>query len=159
MSVRRVARKAGRAGTVGALLLIAALGGCESKAYDLTEDLSYDSTIGYDGTFDVYEPKGDSVRSDRPAILAIHGGAWRGGDKAWGSQIAREFCPSGYVVLSINYRASARPNGKWPAQIEDVQKGAAVHSRQRESIQDRPRSHRLAWHVRRRSPGYDVSTS
>lgn len=118
-----MARKAGRAGTVGALLLIAALGGCESKAYDLTEDLSYDSTIGYDGTFDVYEPKGDSVRSDRPAILAIHGGAWRGGDKAWGSQIAREFCPSGYVVLSINYRASARPNGKWPAQIEDVQKG------------------------------------
>lgn len=111
-------------GPVGTLLLLAivAPSGCESKAYDVTEDKSYDSTIGFDGTFDFYEPKGDSARTDRPVILAIHGGAWRGGDKAWGSQIAIEFCPSGYVVFSINYRVSERPNGRWPAQIEDVQK-------------------------------------
>jgi acetyl esterase/lipase len=96
--------------------------GCTSDAYDVTEDLSYDSTIGFDGTFDFYEPRADSSRANRPAILAIHGGAWRGGDKAWGSQVAKEFCPSGYVVFSINYRVSKRPNGKWPAQIEDVQK-------------------------------------
>jgi acetyl esterase/lipase len=104
------------------LLLGITLGGCKSSAYDVTEGLSYDSTIGYDGTFDVYEPKGDSARANRPAILAIHGGAWRDGDKAWGEHVAEEFCPSGYVVFSINYRVSKRPDGKWPAQIEDVQK-------------------------------------
>lgn len=54
--------------------------------------------------------------------MAIHGGAWRGGDKAWGRQIAGELCPFGYVVLSINYRLAGRPGGSWPAQIEDVQK-------------------------------------
>lgn len=86
------------------------------------KNLSYDATIGYDGTFDFYEPKSDSGRADRPAIVAMHGGAWRGGDKAWGEQFAKEFCPSGYVVFSINYRRSTRPDGKWPAQIEDVQK-------------------------------------
>jgi acetyl esterase/lipase len=104
------------------ILLGAVLVGCDSAAYVVTRNLSYDSTIGFDGTFDVYEPVVDSSRAHRPAILAIHGGAWRDGDKAWGEHIAKEFCPSGYVVFSINYRVSRRPNGKWPAQIEDVQK-------------------------------------
>ena len=30
--------------------------------------------------------------ANRPAILVIHGGAWRTGDKAWGEQIAEELC-------------------------------------------------------------------
>jgi acetyl esterase/lipase len=94
---------------------------CETK-YEAQKNLSYDKSIGYDGTFDFYQPKSDSARTNRPAILAIHGGAWRGGDKAWGEQFAKEFCPLGYVVFSINYRRSSRPNGTWPAQIEDVQK-------------------------------------
>jgi acetyl esterase/lipase len=85
-------------------------------------DVPYDTTIGYQGTFDLYEPKGDGARTNRPAILAIHGGAWRGGDKAWGEQFAEELCPFGYVVIAINYRLAGRPNGTWPAQIEDVRK-------------------------------------
>ena len=104
------------------LVLVAGLSGCDSKTYEVTTDLSYDSAIGYDGTFDFYEPRADSGRTNRPAILAIHGGAWMGGDKAWGEHIAEEFCPSGYVVFSVNYRRSNRPDGTWPAQIEDVQK-------------------------------------
>lgn len=105
-----------------AVALVPGLGGCASNAYDVTENVTYDSAIGYDGTMDFYEPRSDSVRTNRPAILAIHGGAWRGGDKAWGSQIAEQFCPSGYVVFSVNYRRSSGPDGTWPAQIEDVQK-------------------------------------
>ena len=99
--------------TTGGFVLLVVLGvsGCESESYDVTEDLSYDSTIGYDGTFDFYEPRSDSARTNRPAILAIHGGAWKGGDKAWGEQFAEELCPFGYVVFSINYRLSSRPNG------------------------------------------------
>ncbi|HYC49919.1 MAG TPA: alpha/beta hydrolase [Gemmatimonadaceae bacterium] len=103
------------------ILLATAVAAC-STPFKRTADLSYDLAIGYEGTFDVYEPLGDSTRSNRPAILAIHGGAWRGGDKAWGEQFAKELCPRGYVVFSINYRRSGRPNGTWPAQIEDVQK-------------------------------------
>ena len=114
----------GRGIAAGGLCLSAAVAasGCEADPYDVTRDLSYDSTIGYHGTFDFYQPKSDSGRANRPAILAIHGGAWKGGDKAWGEQFAEELCPYGYVVFSINYRLAGRPGGSWPAQIEDVQK-------------------------------------
>lgn len=95
--------------------------GCAAEVYSVTRDVSYDSTIGYQGTLDVYQPVEDSARTGRPAILAIHGGAWRGGDKAWAAQFAEALCPFGYVVIAINYRLSSRPGGTWPAQIEDVQ--------------------------------------
>src|SRR5215208_7048864 len=123
-SLMSVARTLARRTTTGACGLLFILGGsgCESEAYDLNENLSYDSTIGYSGTFDVYEPKSDGGRANRPAVLAIHGGAWKGGDKAWGEQFAEELCPFGYVVVSINYRLAGRPNATWPAQIEDVQR-------------------------------------
>jgi acetyl esterase/lipase len=104
-----------------ALGLALAASGCD-RPCEVRESLSYDPSIGYDGTFDLHEPKSDSGRASRPAILAIHGGAWRGGDKAWGEQVAEELCPYGYVVVSINYRVSSRPRATWPAQIEDVQK-------------------------------------
>ena len=104
------------------LLLASGAIGCESRPYEVQENLSYDPAIGIYGTFDLYQPKSDSRRTNRPAILAIHGGAWRGGDKAWGDEIAEALCPFGYVVLAVNYRLGGRPNGTWPAQIEDVQK-------------------------------------
>jgi len=105
------------------VLLCALLGGavaCDAP-YELQE-LSYDPSIGYLGTFNVYQPRADGARTNRPAILAIHGGGWRDGDKPWADQFAKEFCPHGYVVFSINYRLAGRPNGTWPAQIQDVQK-------------------------------------
>jgi acetyl esterase/lipase len=86
--------------------LTACVAGC-AKPYDV-QQLSYDQSIGYLGTFDFYEPKADPGTS-RPAILAIHGGGWRGGDKPWGAQFAKELCPDGYVVFSINYRLAGRP--------------------------------------------------
>lgn len=105
---------------VACLLSISGVTACDAP-YEVQENLSYDSTLGIHGTFDVYEPTADGDRTARPALLVIHGGAWRGGDKAWGRVIAEEFCPFGYVVFSINYRLSGRPGGTWPAQIEDVQ--------------------------------------
>ena len=124
LALSQVVRDPRRRLATGAFLisLAAAVAGCESEAYDVTEDLSYDSTMGFSGTFDFYEPTSDTGRSDRPAILAIHGGAWRSGDKGWGENIADELCPFGYVVFSINYRLSSEPDGIWPAQIKDVQK-------------------------------------
>lgn len=102
------------------LLFVLGTTGC-AKNYDVKESVSYDPAIGFAGTFDLYEPRSDSGRANRPAVLAIHGGAWKGGDKGWGENIADELCPFGYVVFSINYRLSGQPNGTWPAQIHDVQ--------------------------------------
>lgn len=117
-------RELGRRTATGASALLLAFwaSGCAAETYDVEENLSYDSTIGLHGTLDFYQPGSDGGRADRPAVLAIHGGAWRGGDKAWGEQFAKELCPFGYVVFSVNYRLAGRPGGTWPAQIEDVRK-------------------------------------
>jgi len=115
----RLARRA--ALWVCAFPVVAGTGGCEPR-FEVAEHISYDSTTGIHGTFDLYEPRFDEDRANRPAVLAIHGGAWRGGDKAWGEQFADELCPFGYVVFSVNYRLAGRPGGTWPAQIEDIRK-------------------------------------
>ena len=109
-------------GTALVLLLASGASGCDAEEYDVSRNLSYDSSIGARGRFDFYEPESDTLRTNRPAILAIHGGAWKEGTKDWGNQIAKELCPFGYVVFSIDYRLSSEPGGTWPAQIEDVQK-------------------------------------
>ncbi|WP_269542587.1 alpha/beta hydrolase [Cerasicoccus fimbriatus] len=69
---------------------------------------------------DVYLPP-DSFERPRPAVVVIHGGAWRMGDKndrreqAFGNGLAEE----GYVVFSINYKLNVfhrDENGKWLGQ-------------------------------------------
>ena len=107
-----------REAAVGPVMMALSLMGC-AQDYVATENLVYDESHAL-GEFDYYEPKGDT-RTERPAILAIHGGAWRSGDKGWGDAIAAELCPYGYVVFSVNYRLSSGKGNVWPAQIEDVQ--------------------------------------
>jgi acetyl esterase/lipase len=53
-----------------------------------------------------------------PAILVIHGGAWRGGSKADMSPIVPEFARHGYVAVSPDYRLC--PGDTFPAQVHDV---------------------------------------
>ncbi len=65
-------------------------------------------------TCDVYIPHGDGPF---PAVLAVHGGAWRGGTKLHWFRHARKIARAGYVVVAINYRHA--PKYKFPAQIHD----------------------------------------
>lgn len=55
----------------------------------------------------------------RPAVLFIHGGGWRGRDKAEFPWYCAMLAQYGYVTASVNYRLS--DEAKYPAQIEDVQ--------------------------------------
>jgi len=65
---------------------------------------------------DVFVPPGD-VR-DAPAVLLVHGGGWRGGDRTqlrgYGVLLGRR----GYVCVASEYRLV--PESPWPAQIHDV---------------------------------------
>jgi acetyl esterase/lipase len=64
---------------------------------------------------DLYQPAG---RGKAPALIAMHGGGWRGGDrrfyKYWGPFLARH----GFALFSIEYRLGAP--GVYPAAIYDV---------------------------------------
>lgn len=52
-----------------------------------------------------------------PAVIAIHGGAWRMGSKLAMTRHAWRLARAGYVVVAINYRHA--PKHPFPAQIHD----------------------------------------
>ena len=62
---------------------------------------------------DLYVP---DTGENLPLIIWVHGGAWRGGDKA--HYTPKEYLEAGYAGASINYRLSQ--HAIFPAQIEDV---------------------------------------
>lgn len=53
-----------------------------------------------------------------PAVLVIHGGAWRSGNKKDNRGILHEFAHRGYVAVSPQYRFC--PKETFPAQVHDV---------------------------------------
>jgi len=69
---------------------------------------------------DVFLPvKGNS----RPAIVLVHGGGWRAGDKSMNTPMAQELALRGIVAISIEYRLSLE--AKYPAAVQDVKSAVA----------------------------------
>jgi acetyl esterase/lipase len=65
---------------------------------------------------DLYLPEG-TVASP-PAILWIHGGGWRSGNRELAPDLGRFFAERGFAMVAIDYRLSRM--ALFPAQIEDV---------------------------------------
>lgn len=82
-------------------------------------DLAYREGDSKAWRLDLVRPKaaGDTPR---PAIVFIHGGGWRSGDKRRGYFIsgAQEYAQKGYVCVTVNYRLTGE--ARFPACIEDV---------------------------------------
>jgi acetyl esterase/lipase len=64
---------------------------------------------------DLFVPAGSTPDKPLPLVVWIHGGGWRGGDKA--RCLAMPLLEKGYAVASINYRLSGEAT--FPAQIHD----------------------------------------
>jgi acetyl esterase/lipase len=81
------------------------------------KDVEYVPNGGKSQSLDIYYP----VKTDKPLplIVQIHGGGWRGGDKAGGCPYIPQAQAGRYVVASINYRFSKQ--AIFPAQIQDCQ--------------------------------------
>ncbi len=84
--------------------------------FELIEDVPYASPGGVKLLLDAYVPK---LAGPMPAVLVVHGGAWRTGSKSQLSKYARDLAARGLVTFAINYRLS--PKYKFPAQLEDCQ--------------------------------------
>ena len=70
---------------------------------------------------DLYFPSGD-FRSNRPAVVFIHGGGFTGGDKAEyrSASVSADLCRAGYVVVNCNYVLGPKDKpGVWPQNIAD----------------------------------------
>jgi len=84
-------------------------------------NLSYAAAGGQSQKLDVCLPPDAVIAPNtRPAIVVVHGGSWRGGDKAHQrmQEICRWLASEGYVAASVNYRLA--PAVTFPAQIVDV---------------------------------------
>lgn len=53
---------------------------------------------------DVYLPEGDGPH---PAVIFLHGGGWRFGDRRLAPDLSRHFAQCGYAMVSIDYRLSS----------------------------------------------------
>src|SRR5262245_55201276 len=71
----------------------------------LERDVLYRTDKSKSCAVDVYYPK-EKAKAPRPAVLFVHGGAWRGGDKysnVW-KEYPAEFAKDGFVAVSVGYR-------------------------------------------------------
>jgi len=82
---------------------------------------------------DLYLPKDRPPNTLSPAVLLIHGGGWKEGDKRQTREIefGTTLADNGYVVASINY--ALRSAGKFPLNLQDCKNGIRylrAHSRE-----------------------------
>ena len=89
----------------------------------VTENVVYGTAGTEPLLLDICHPKDDdnpTTAGPLRAIISVHGGSWRAGDKAninWRS-VCQWLASEGFVTFSINYRLA--PVYTYPAQIEDV---------------------------------------
>lgn len=77
--------------------------------------LVYHQGKNFEVKCDIYVPDGEGPF---PAILCVHGGAWRSGAKWHMIRHAWRLVKADFVVVAINYRHA--PKYKFPAQVYDV---------------------------------------
>lgn len=82
--------------------------------FKVESNIVYSKAGGKELLLDAYVPTG---KGPFPAILVIHGGAWRSGNKAQLMRYAQMLAARGYSAFAINYRLA--PDHQYPAQIED----------------------------------------
>ncbi|MAY06370.1 MAG: carboxylesterase, partial [Verrucomicrobiales bacterium] len=82
-------------------------------------DITYRKGKSEAWKLDLVMPKAKS-KEPRAAIVFVHGGGWRSGDKRAGYFMrgAIEYAQKGYVCITVNYRLIAE--APMPASIEDV---------------------------------------
>jgi acetyl esterase/lipase len=87
---------------------------------EIKTDVSY-LEPGREEKCDLYLPKNLPDDKRVPAIVIIHGGGWKAGDKADKREIhlGTYFAKCGYVAMSINYKLCKNKVPSWPQNIYD----------------------------------------
>ncbi|TDM09843.1 MAG: alpha/beta hydrolase [Ideonella sp. MAG2] len=85
-----------------------------SPAAQTLSNVAYASTSAAQ-KMDIYMPAG---AGPFPAVVLIHGGAFKAGDKAMDAANAATLVANGYVAVAINYRLSGE--AKFPAAVHDA---------------------------------------
>lgn len=88
------------------------------RGVNVTRDIPYASTDNPRQRLDLFLPERRQTDKPLPVVAFIHGGGWRGGDKASGARMVAPYVQTGkFAAVSIGYRLSGE--SQWPAQIHD----------------------------------------
>jgi len=102
---------------MAAILYLLAAAATPSCSLEM-KNVEYGRAGGERLLLDVYIP--DDEKASHPALVLVHGGAFRGGDKGTYRGLARGLAKQGYAVFSVNYRLA--PKYPYPAGLDDVQR-------------------------------------
>jgi len=87
----------------------------ENKELIQSKDLIYKTLGSRELHLDAYFKKQKTLN---PAVILIHGGGWKSGDKSHMQYLAQEIASKGYSCFPVEYRLS--DEAKYPAAILDV---------------------------------------
>ena len=87
---------------------------CAETSFQVREKVVYSTVGDRDLLLDAFIP---DTEGTHPAILVVHGGAWRSGNRKQLRFYATALAERGFVCFAIDYRLA--PKHKFPAQIED----------------------------------------
>ena len=102
-----------------AVVLFVVTPGPASAQIGVHNDVQYGMAGGKPLLLDAYVPPTPARPGGRAAVVMIHGGGWRTGDKATWADEANRIAERGWVAFSINYRLD-EPS-MFPAEVDDVQ--------------------------------------
>ena len=104
--------------TLAAALWLSAFSAIAQESPDVSKtwDIVYASAGDAELRLDLVQPA--AAKAPGPAVVVIHGGAWREGDKAENRRLLVDFARRGYVAISPQYRFA--PKDRFPAPVVDV---------------------------------------
>lgn len=102
---------------LNSVLIVTCLAATQAPAdfkVELREKIVYSKVDDRELLLDAYVPE---KKESSPAVLVVHGGAWRSGNRRQLKGYAQSLAKMGFVCFAIDYRLA--PQHKWPAQIDD----------------------------------------
>ena len=85
---------------------------------EVERDVVYATVAGADLKLDVYRAPDLEASGLHPALVVVHGGSWRTGDKGDLPAFSQALADRGYVVFDVAYRLA--PEARFPAGVADV---------------------------------------
>lgn len=90
----------------------------QSASVEVTYDVPYAGPNG--PAFDVYRSAATGEAS--PAVIVLHGGAWRAGSKGDATPIAEKYARAGFIAFAVDYTLVDEGLPGYPLQLRELQR-------------------------------------